>query len=617
MHHQRSTRQRLSRTVYRVFNSVHRTKRSVTLTRQATYLPDLHQFALWSSHDPDAGSRADSCRLAIPEGRDLVVRDVACDLVDVPTLLSGHASDDPSRVAESVHAWRLTLAGDTSTQLPLAAHAEVDPTGTAMTTAEFARAALRDCLAVEEALRDRLRASLRPYQIRGVAWLARTAEVTGGAVLADEMGLGKTVQAIGLLTLRAHEGPQLVVCPTSLVTNWTHEVARFAPALDVHTGPLEDAPVAAGSVTVISYARLRLSVDVVRRSRWATIVFDEAQNMKNPWTQVSRAARSVDAGARVALTGTPIENSLDDLWAILRVTAPGLFPHRAVFRRRFTKAVDDGDTGALQRLRVAVSPVMLARTKSRVASALPPKIPNPILVDLTAEQAQLYDAHLARVEDDGFGDRFERHGRILATLTRLKQICNHPGLVTGDTRVLPGRSGKLDVCAEILGENLRTDSPTLVFTQYRDTGELLVRHFAEQFAVDAPFFHGGLPASRRDELVADFQSGRGPGIMVMSLKAGGVGLTLTRACDVIHFDRWWNPAVEAQASDRVHRIGQERPVTITTLTTATSLEEHIDDLHRRKSALGTHADDSSALAELTGLSDERLIDVLRRNREVR
>ena len=240
-----------------------------------------------------------------------------------------------------------------------------------------------------------------------------------------------------------------------------------------------------------------------------------------------------------------------------------------------------------------------------------------MLVDLTDEQAQLYDAHLARVEDTGFGDGFERHGRILATLTRLKQICNHPGLVTGDTRVLAGRSGKLDVCTEILGDNLRTGSPTLVFTQYRETGELLVRHFAEQLAVDAPFFHGGLSASRRDELVAAFQSGEGPGLMVMSLKAGGLGLTLTRACDVIHFDRWWNPAVEAQASDRVHRIGQKRPVTITTLTSATSLEEHIDRLHRRKSALGAHADDTSALTELTGLDDERLMDILRRHREAR
>ncbi|WP_238421569.1 DEAD/DEAH box helicase [Gordonia sp. 'Campus'] len=484
-----------------------------------------------------------------------------------------------------------------------------------MTTAGFARDVLRDCLSVEGRLRDSVHATLRPYQIRGISWLAQTAEASTGAVLADEMGLGKTLQAIGLLCLRASEGPQLVVCPTSLVTNWAHEIGRFAPSLTVSAGLLENAPTTTGSVTVISYARLRLGSDHLRERRWATVIYDEAQALKNPRTQVARAARDVDAHARIALTGTPIENSLDDLWAILRVVAPALFPHKAVFRRRFTRAVNDGDAGALQRLRVAVAPVLLARTKSRVATALPPKILNPLLVDLTEEQARLYDDHLADIEGNGFGSGIERHGRILATLTRLKQICNHPSLVTGDDEALAGRSGKLDLCTEILDENLRTGAPTLVFTQYRETGELLVRHVAEQLGVDAQFFHGGLPATRRSELVSDFQSGRGADLMVMSLKAGGVGLTLTRACDVVHFDRWWNPAVEAQASDRVHRIGQQRPVTVTTLTTATTVEEHIDNLHRRKSAFGTHAGDTSALTELTRLGDERLIDMLRRGRE--
>lgn len=538
-----------------------------------------------------------------------MIRDVSCDLVDVDALPSLGST------ASSVRAWQQILRDEVEIPLPLAAHGEVDPTGTAMTTAGFARTALRACLATEQLLQDRLHARLRPYQVRGISWLAAAAESEGGAILADEMGLGKTVQAVGLLALRAETGPQLVVCPTSLVTNWAHEIARFAPGLTVHAGRISDAPDTAGSVTITSYARLRLGVDVLAARSWATTIYDEAQALKNTRTQLSRAARRIDTQARIALTGTPIENSLDELWAILRVVAPSVFPHRAVFRRRFTRAVDDGDVGALQRLRVAVAPVMLARTKARVASALPPKIHNPVLVDLTAEQADLYDAHLASMEDDGFGVGFERHGRILATLTRLKQICNHPGLITGDLGHVPGRSGKFDRCIEILDENVETGSPTLVFTQYRDTGELLTRHLAERFACDVPFFHGGLSPRRRDELVADFQAGRTAEVMVMSLKAGGVGLTLTRACDVIHFDRWWNPAVEAQASDRVHRIGQERPVTVTTLTTATTLEEHIDALHRRKAALGAQPDDASALAELTALDDERLITVLRRNRE--
>ncbi len=534
---------------------------------------------------------------------------MSCDLVDVDALASLGST------TSSVRAWQQILRDSEEIPLPLAAHSEVDPTGTAMTTAGFARTALRACLATEELLQDRLHARLRPYQVRGVAWLATAAESEGGAILADEMGLGKTVQAVGLLALRAETGPQLVVCPTSLVTNWAHEITRFAPGLTVHAGRISDAPDTAGSVTITSYARLRLGVDVLAARSWATTIYDEAQALKNTRTQLSRAARRIDTQARIALTGTPIENSLDELWAILRVVAPSVFPHRAVFRRRFTRAVDDGDSGALQRLRVAVAPVMLARTKSRVAAALPPKIHNPVLVDLTAEQADLYDAHLASIEDDGFGVGFERHGRILAALTRLKQICNHPGLVTGDLGHVPGRSGKFDRCIEILDENVETGSPTLVFTQYRDTGELLARHLAERFACDVPFFHGGLSPRRRDELVADFQAGRTAEVMVMSLKAGGVGLTLTRACDVIHFDRWWNPAVEAQASDRVHRIGQERPVTVTTLTTATTLEEHIDALHRRKAALSAQPDDASALTELTALDDERLITVLRRNRE--
>ncbi|MCR5977401.1 ATP-dependent helicase [Gordonia jinghuaiqii] len=575
-------------------------------------MPDLHQFAVWSSHDLDAETRTATCRIAVPDGRGLGVREVACDLIEAADV-SGIDS-----TADSVRTWQKVLDGQPDTPLPLAGHAEVDPTGTAVTTADFARGALLDCLATANRMGESIDAMLRPYQIRGISWLANTAETTGGALLADEMGLGKTLQAIGVLALRAAQGPQLVVCPTSLVSNWAHEMARFAPTLVVHTGPVAGAPAVAGSVTVISYARLRLDNDAVNDRTWTTVVFDEAQALKNHRTQVSRAARGLDARARIALTGTPIENSLDELWAILRVVAPQLFPHRAVFRRRFTRAVDDGDTAALQRLRVAVSPVMLARTKSRVATALPPKIHNPVLVDLTAEQADLYDAHLAEIEDTGFGVGFERHGRILATLTRLKQICNHPGLVTGDTTDLGGRSGKLDVCADIVAENVRTDSPTLVFTQYRQTGELLVRHLADVVDREVPYFHGGLSALRRNDLVADFQAGRTAEVMVMSLKAGGVGLTLTRACDVIHFDRWWNPAVEAQASDRVHRIGQERPVTVTTLTTATTLEEHIDDLQRRKSTLSAHrehGDDTSAITALTTLGDDRLIDILRRNRE--
>ncbi|BDH57765.1 hypothetical protein MTP03_27040 [Tsukamurella sp. PLM1] len=376
-----------------------------TLSLEVTYLPDLHQFALWSSHDLDDPARATALPLVVSVDGALAVRDVRCDLVDV-TALPGAA-----RPSASLAAWSALFRGDGAT-LPIAAHAEPDPTGTAVTSAAYATTAFADTAATAASLDGALDAKPRPYQAAGVAWLLRTLHDHGGALLADEMGLGKTLQAIGALT-RLGPGPHLVVCPTSLATNWRREIARFAPAL------LDE-------VTIVSYARLRRSAGELAETRWTAAVFDEAHTLKNPRTQVSRAARELDAEFRIALTGTPIENSLDDLWAILRVVTPRMFPVKAVFRRRFTRAVEAGDDGALRRLRAAVAPVMLARTKDRAAGALPPKIVNPVVCDLSDEQARRYDAVLARAADDGFGSGLERHGRLLAVLTALKQICNHP-----------------------------------------------------------------------------------------------------------------------------------------------------------------------------------------------
>nr|WP_308192371.1 DEAD/DEAH box helicase [Gordonia zhenghanii] len=571
--------------------------KDLLLSLEVTYLPDLHQFALWSSHRLDDPARTMTLPLVVPVDGALGVHQVQCDLVDV--------GDLPARVraSASLTAWR-AMCDDPDTapavRLPVAAHAEADPTGTAVTSAGYAATALRDSFAAERSLTD-IEATLRPYQVAGVAWLWRTLDAHGGALLADEMGLGKTLQAIAALD-RLDDGRHLVVCPTSLITNWRREITRFAPSLT-------------DRVQVLSYARLRLSAAELAETPWNAVVFDEAHTLKNSRTQVSRAARGLDAQARIALTGTPIENSLDDLWAILRVVTPSMFPVKAVFRRRFTKAVASGDDGALPRLRAAVAPVMLARTKDRAAAALPPKIDNPVLCDLSDEQARLYDRYLAQAADNGFGTGLQRHGRLLAVLTTLKQICNHPDLVDGAaTSCEAGRSGKLDVTMEILEANA-TDRPTLVFTQYRHTGELLARAASQIVGEDVPFFHGGLSLDERSSIADRFQSGDGPSILVVSLKAGGSGLTLTRASHVVHFDRWWNPAVEAQATDRVHRIGQDSPVTVTTLTTATTLEEHIDQMHRRKAMLGVHADDSSIVSDLATLDDERLLDVLRRTRE--
>ncbi|BDT88090.1 DEAD/DEAH box helicase [Nocardia cyriacigeorgica] len=578
----------------------------------------------WTGHGPgrpprDLGVPAVQA-LAVPTGTaaqaaagsaTIEVADVDCTLLEPGEFA---AADLPEPDA-SVAAWRRALADDMSSDipLPLAAHALPNATGTAIVSAHFARTAFAASRAVANELRDTLKADLRPYQSRGVSWLRAAVAEHGGAVLADEMGLGKTVQTIGFLLGRA-DGPQLVVCPTSLVGNWVHEIQRFAPGLRPAAWRGGAVAAEAGTVVVAGYPTLRMHGAALREIRWATAVFDEAQALKNPRTQVSKAARSLDAAATVALTGTPVENHLDELWAVLNLVAPRLFGHRTQFRRRFARPIQEGSANAAARLREAIEPVLLARRKDQVAASLPAKIHTDLLCDLTAEQERLYDQLLDRAIDDGFGHGAQRQSRVLAALTGLKQVCNHPGLITGELDELAGRSGKLDLCTDIVANNLDLGAPTLVFTQYRKTGELLVRHFAEQFGVSAPFFHGGLNQAERARIVSEFQAADGPPVLILSLRAAGTGLTLTRAADVIHFDRWWNPAVEAQASDRAHRIGQTRTVTVTTLTSGTTVEEHIAAMQRRKSAL-TDLGDAAGIAELARLDDDQLIEILRRKRE--
>ncbi|EIV92161.1 DNA/RNA helicase, superfamily II, SNF2 family [Frankia sp. QA3] len=583
----------------------------------ATYLPDRHMFALWTWSGRAVGAappvgEVETLALVVPTSDldGLEVSEVDCALIE-PDALAGAPLDSPGR---SVDAWRAWLAGG-EPALPIAAHALPDATGVAVTSAEHAVAVFRRTLAVGTELRTALTAKLRPYQMRGVSWLRETVDAHGGAVLADEMGLGKTLQTIGFLGGRAEEGPHLVVCPTSLVGNWAHEIARFAPDLRTtiwRGGPLKAA--GSGTVVLTGYPTLRLHSPVMTEHHWVTAVFDEAQVLKNPRTQVAKAARTIAADTRIALTGTPVENHLEELWALLNLVAPHLFGNRTQFRRRFVRPIADGSLAAAARLRGAIEPIVLMRKKSQVAGSLPPKIHADLICDLTEEQQLVYDRVLEQAIDDGFGSGVRRQGKVLAALTAFKQVCNHPGLITGDLGELPGRSGKLDLCTDIVANNLENGSPTLIFTQYRRTGEMLVRHCDEQFGVSVPFFHGGLNQDQRTDIVRRFQADNGPTVLVLSLKAGGTGLTLTRAADVIHFDRWWNPAVEAQASDRVHRIGQTRTVTVTTLTTGTTVEEHIAAMHSRKSALSEIAD-LSGVAELARLDDDRLIAVLRRKRD--
>ncbi|MBH0775117.1 DEAD/DEAH box helicase [Nocardia bovistercoris] len=573
-------------------------------------------FALWTwtGHRPGGPPACLGVRetvpLAVPVDGRVEIIEVDCVIVTPDELAADTAITDP---APSLLLWRRAIDGAEIAALPIAAHAVPDAGGGAVVSPERALRTLRDTLALQHVTT----ADLRPYQARGIGWLRETADAHGGALLADEMGLGKTVQTIGFLLGRAAAGPQLVVCPTSLVGNWAREITAFAPGLRPipwrAAEPLADLA-DAGAVLIVGYPTLRLHAAALSARHWVTAVFDEAQTLKNPRTQVSKAARAITRDAAVALTGTPVENHLEELWALLNLVTPALFAHRGQFRRRFVRPIADGSTTAAARLRDTVEPVLLARRKTQVAAALPAKIHTDLLCDPTPEQEQLYDRLLDRAIDDGFGAGAERHGRVLAALTALKQVCNHPGLITGDLDELAGRSGKLDLCADIVAANLENDAPTLLFTQYRRTGDLLVRHLSERFAIAAPFLHGGLTPGERTAIVDDFQAEHGPAVLVLSLRAAGTGLTLTRAADVIHFDRWWNPAVEAQASDRAHRIGQTRTVTVTTLTCATTVEEHIASMHDRKSAL-TDLSDSAGIAALARLDDERLVAILRRKRE--
>jgi SNF2 family DNA or RNA helicase len=460
-----------------------------------------------------------------------------------------------------------------------------------------------------------INATLRPYQVHGVAWLRALPEWGGGAVLADEMGLGKTLQAICLLATRPATRPHLVICPTSLIGNWRRELARFAPAVPVvrYHGPSRTLPDARapGMVVVTSYPMLRRD-DVLARTEWDVVIFDEAQQIKNPEAQVSRAAVRLTAAIRVAMTGTPVENRLDELWSILNVTNPGLLGSRARFRQRFAVPIERRRSAvAAATLKTLVGPYLLRRKKADVAIELPAKQYSTVICTLTDEQATLYRDAVDRVFAGGLGHGIERRGRVLALLTSLKQICNHPAQFLGEESAEPGRSGKFDRATEMLAEIVEENDRVLVFTQYRVMGELLSACLSRQLGCGPiPFLHGGLSIERRDRLVRAFQEDDdAPPILVLSLRAAGFGLNLTRAAHVMHYDRWWNPAVEEQATDRAHRIGQRRALNVHTLVTGGTIEDHIAQMHDTKREFADLLSGGTEAA-LADLSDQDLHAVL-------
>lgn len=448
---------------------------------------------------------------------------------------------------------------------------------------------------------DSLIATLRPYQERGLAWLSFLDRLGLGAVLADDMGLGKTIQVLALLaserTGDSAPAPTLVVAPMSLVGNWRRETERFAPSLRtyVHHGPDrrrgDDFPTAAiaADLVITTYGTATRDRDLLAGVRWARVVCDEAQAIKNSATKQATAVRRLPADGRVALTGTPVENRLGELWSIMEFANPGLLGPAATFRRRFADPIEDGnDPEAAAALKRATQPFFLRRLKTdrTIISDLPEKQEIKVWCNLTPEQASLYQATMDDMLDKiANSEGIERRGLVLAAMTKLKQACNHPAHLLKDGSALPGRSGKLARLEEILDELLAEGDKALVFTQYAEFGSLLQPYLAAHLGRPVLWLHGGVPKKRRDQLIERFQHDDEPTVFLLSLKAAGTGLNLTAANHVIHVDRWWNPAVEDQATDRAFRIGQRRDVQVRKFICIGTLEERIDAMIDRKKAL--------------------------------
>jgi superfamily II DNA or RNA helicase len=500
---------------------------------------------------------------------------------------------------------------------------------------------------------------LRPYQLRGFSWLAYLRSCGFGGCLADDMGLGKTIQALAFLLHEKERGekrPVLIVGPLSVLGNWLREAQRFAPGLRCHLhhggerwhGEAFAREMAPFDVVITSYHLLYRDYADLRQVAWAGIILDEAQNIKNPETRQAKAARALKADYRLALTGTPLENHVGDLWSLMDFLNPDMLGKRSAFRESFFRPIQtNSDPGARTRLKRMTAPFILRRLKTdkQIISDLPEKIEAKVYCPLTPEQTDLYQDELSAFhrelqEAEGIG----RRGLILATLTRLKQICNHPehylagqrraearegtpqdyGMTEGpkDRRTqerllteeqtafrLATASGKLMRLTEQLEEIFANNESALVFTQYAEMGHLLTKHLCETFGRDMPFLHGGVARKAREQMVADFQASPTPQAFILSLKAGGLGLNLTRATHVFHYDRWWNPAVENQATDRAFRIGQTKRVLVHKFICSGTLEDRIDALLESKSALAAELIGHGENV-LTELSDETLRTLL-------
>ncbi|MCL4158101.1 UNVERIFIED_CONTAM: hypothetical protein GTU68_009081, partial [Idotea baltica] len=447
---------------------------------------------------------------------------------------------------------------------------------------------------------------LRPYQQEGLAWLVFLAGVGVGGCLADDMGLGKTVQLLALMEYEREQArraerpkpPQtLLIVPMSTLDNWEQESKKFTPDISIYmhhgttrlAGEAFRQAVEKADLVLTTYSLAFRDELLFGSVAWGRIALDEAQNIKNQDAKQTKAIRALENCQRLALTGTPLENHLDELWSIFDFLNPGFLGSIKEFRTRFAVPIERyQDEEATKNLSSLIQPFLLRRLKSdpTIISDLPDKIEMTINTTLTEEQSILYRTVL-----DDMIPRFDkaqgiqRKGLVLATITRLKQICNHPALYLGEKDSLGGRSAKLNRLEEILDIVLAEGDKALIFTQYAQMGHLLAPHLRQRFDKEVLFLHGGLPKKARDKLVNRFKEKDGPQIFILSLKAGGFGLNLTEANQVIHYDQWWNPAVQEQATDRAYRIGQTSNVQVRTFVTSGTLEERINEMLQRKREL--------------------------------
>ncbi|WP_374963870.1 DEAD/DEAH box helicase [Lysinibacillus sp. RS5] len=474
-----------------------------------------------------------------------------------------------------------------------------------------------------------LQADLRPYQHEGFEWLVFMREQGFGACLADDMGLGKTVQLISYLLhlneTTADTKPSIIICPTSVLGNWQKEIARFAPSLIVHThyqanrAKEDDFKQLVASekphVILSTYGTVSQDAEFLQEVDWAAVVLDEAQNIKNMQTLQSRAIRKLHGTHHIALTGTPVENRLSELWAIFDFIHKGYLGSFGRFNEEFILPVErDESESHKQKLRAKIQPFLLRRTKRdpNLQLNLPDKQESHEFCPLTTEQASLYEGYILETLDQLEQlTGFQKKGRVLKMLSKLKQLCNHPALYLKepfeDADTMLTRSTKLERIVQMAAEIVDNGEQCLIFTQYIGMGQLLQHCFSELYNVDAPFLTGAMPKQQRDRLVEAFQAGDFP-IFILSLKAGGTGLNLTAANHVLHADRWWNPAVENQATDRAYRIGQTQFVQVHKFVTIGTIEEKIDKMLAQKSALSEELIQSSQW--LTELEDHELRDLM-------